>query len=208
MKNSSKGLLSLAALLGAAAANATVITSLHGGSVFGMPPGDGNTWTANNYEDTVVGYQGYMNFGQNGYWTGALGPMAAEIGEPDGGTVTMTFTFPSPVRAVGGFINYAPGFLNTIAVYHWGHLIEQTTLLFGPLGANVANRGRFLGFEESTADITSFTLSTTGSDTDTSGLAITHLTDFGSTPEPGVLLLFGSGLLLLGASRRSNGARF
>ena len=60
-------------------------------------------------------------FGTNGQWTGALGPMAGLNDATDYFTVTdtMTFAFATPVSAVGGFLNYTPGFSTptTIAVY-------------------------------------------------------------------------------------------
>ena len=107
-----------------------------------------------------------------------------------GFTDTMTFHFATPVSSVGGFLNYYPGSTNptTIAVYDSSHiLLESFNVTFVTSGLN--DTGSFYGFQETTKDISYFTL------TD-NYIGIAKLTAGGLTvPEPGSLMLLGSGLL-------------
>jgi hypothetical protein len=104
-------------------------------------------------------------------------------------TGTMTFSFSNAQSAVGGFINYAPDFGSaTLAVYDSGHnLIETATLSFNT--HNTTNSGEFLGFQETTADISYFTLSN-------AFVGIMDLTTLQSsaTPEPASLFTLGLGV--------------
>jgi hypothetical protein len=182
----------------AGAASASVVTSIPDGTVVSMPAvnyfgsgpqvvAPGITWTstnAGNQGGSVFGYTGTYGFLANGEWDGSLGPMAGVNDSFDafGVTDTMTFSFATPVSAVGGFLNYVPGDSTptNIAVYDAaGNLIESDTLTFSTSGG--VNTGEFLGFQESTADIASFTL------TD-NYLAITNLTIASAVPEPGMFL--------------------
>jgi hypothetical protein len=214
--------LLLAVLVMVAQAGASVITSLPGGTVLPFPavnyfgPGPqtvapGVTWSStndgSNATAAVFGFDytqfpGFYSFGSNGNWTNGLGPMAGLDDNTDlnGVTDTMTFTFAKPVSAVGGFLNYAPGFSTptTIAVYDSNfNLIEPAfALTFTTSGAD--NTGQFYGFQESSADISYFVL------TD-NYIGITNLT-VSAVPEPSTLLLAGTGLLgLLGYRRRRLG---
>lgn len=200
-------------LMIAAQAPATVITSLPGGTVIPMPGidyigtgpvvfGPGVTWTSTDtttFDQSVFGNTIAYSFSSNGLWTGALGPMAGLNDSHffDGVTDTMTFAFATPVSAVGGFLNYAPDLADTptvIAVWDSGNnLIESFTLNFSTGGGN--DTGFFYGFQESSAIISSFTL------TD-NYIGITDLT-VSSVPEPSSIILIGSGLLgVLGYCRR------
>ncbi len=203
-------LVAAAACLSVAPAGATVVTSIPGGTVEAMPNvnyigpgpqtfGSGITWSstnASNQGGSVFGYTGQYGFSGNGYWDGALGPMAGVNDSYDawGVTDTMTFSFSTPVAAVGGFLNYVPGGSTptVIAVYNtMGTLIESYDLTF--LTGGGADTGRFFGFSESSANIGSFTL------TD-NYVAITDLTVSGtpvSTPEPASLGLFAASLAAL-----------
>lgn len=109
-------------------------------------------------------------------------------------TDTMTFSFATPVSAVGGFLNYVPGSNNPtiIAIYDSSMtLIEMYDLSFTTTGGN--DTGAFYGFQEPTKNISYFTL------TD-NFIGITDLTVV--VPEPSCLLLFGSGLLGVISCRR------
>lgn len=203
--------LMLAIMLTVAQAGATVVTSISGGTVIPIPTvdcsaplfscfgpgpstfGPGITWTSTNAFNgggAVFGYTGAFPFGGNGMWTGALGTLAGlnDSTASAGSTDTMTFAFSTPISAVGGFLNYAPGGSTPtmIAVYDsHGNLIEPAfSLNFSTTGAD---QYRFYGFKEPTPDISSFVL------TD-NYIAITQLT-ISSAPEPNSILLLGSGLL-------------
>ena len=113
---------------------------------------------------------------------------------------TMTFSFATPVSAVGGFLNYVPysSGSTTIAAYTSSNtLIESYNLSFLTSGAD--NTGQFIGFSESSPIISNFTL--TGH-----YIGITQMTVTG-TPEPGTIFSAGAALLgLAGLLRRKKRA--
>lgn len=199
-------LVLLCAALVALEAGASVVTSIPGGTVIPMPAinyhgkgpqtfGTANpvTWTSTNAVHSggsVFGWTGTYGFGGNGLWTGALGPMAGLNDATDFflSTDTMTFTFANPVSAVGGFLNYLAGLSTSTTIAVWdvhGNLIESSNLTF--LTGGGTDTGAFYGFQENGAIIKSFTL------TD-NYVGIVNLTT-ATVPEPGTLLLIGSGLL-------------
>ncbi|HEY4931170.1 MAG TPA: PEP-CTERM sorting domain-containing protein [Terriglobales bacterium] len=223
------GSLLVAVALMAVSAGASVVTSIPGGTVvpipavpcgppafacFGPGPvtfGPGITWSSTNAFNqggSVFGYTGDLGpylYGTNGQWTGALGPMAGlnDSTFDSSFTDTMTFALPTPAFAVGGFLNYFPGHPpTTIAVYDSScdprvstcTPIESYNLTFTTSGNDT---GAFYGFRESSAVISYFTL------TD-NYVGITGFTEL--VPEPGSLLLIGTGLLgVIGYSRRHLG---
>ena len=183
-----------------------VVTALPGGTVEAMPEVNyqgagpqvfdgGITWTSGN-GSAVFGYTGTYGFNTNGQWTGTLGPMAGT----NSPTQSMTFAFTSPVDAVGGFLNWAPGQGTAMmAVYDSSsNLLESYTLTFTTTGA--ADTGAFYGFTSSTANISYFTLSG-------AYVGLTDLTVGGSeVPEPASYALVGislAGLALLRRKRRA-----
>lgn len=204
--------LAVAAICFASAwAEAGLVTSLPGGTAQTMPAidyqGSGPktfgsgvtiTWSSTNASNNggaVFGNTSLYGFLGNGYWDGGLGPMAGlnDSKDIDGATDSMTFAFSSPVYGVGGFLNYVPGGSTpaTIAVYDAGNnLIESYILSFATSGD--PNTGAFYGFLESSAIISSFTL------TD-NYIGITQLT---TVPEPSVLLLLACGGVGLAAFRK------
>lgn len=204
--------LALVVCLGATPAAATLITSLPGGTVVPMQnlynspdagpgthtfPGGAITYTTT-ATPAYYGYSGAWNFGTNGGWDDATKPMASM--NPMGTSATITFNLTSAVSAIGGFLNYDPTGTATIAAYSGangtGTLLGTYALNFATGGGS--NTGYFFGFQDGTADIASFTLTTT------SQAAIRDITVPGSAPVPlpGALLLFGPGLLGLMAVRR------
>jgi hypothetical protein len=197
-------------------AGAAVVFSLPSSAYIQMPTanyfgggpesGVGYTWSSTNdgilccQGGSVFGYTGGYGFGNNGVWTGSLGPMAGVNDSFDvyGVTDTMTFAFTTPVSIIGGFLNYVPGGSTptTIAVYDSGmNLIESYNLTF--LTGQVTDAGQTLGFQEATADISYFTM--TGN-----YIGIVSVTGTETlVPEPGSMMLLGSGILLaIGLGRR------
>lgn len=154
------------------------------------------TWSSTNATTqggSVFGYVGGYGFGGNGFWNGQLGPMAGLNDSFDvyGVTDTMTFTFATPVYAVGGFFNYVPfgSTPTTLAVWDASNnLIESYNLTF--FAGNGVNLGQWIRFDETTA-IGYFTM--TGN----------YVGVANPIPEPSTLLLLGSGALgLAGVIRR------
>jgi hypothetical protein len=202
-------------LLAASQAGATVVTSLPSSAFIQMPAVDytgsgpqtynGVTWTstnATNHGGSVYGYTATYRFAGNGSWDGTLGPMAGvnDSFNNYGVTDTMTFAFATPVSIIGGFLNYVPGGSTptTIAVYDSSHsLIESYNLTF--LTGGGTDTGQTLGFSESTADISYFTLS----DNFIGIVGIPGTSVTSSVPEPGSMMLLVSGILLaIGLGRR------
>jgi hypothetical protein len=183
-------------------AYADVVNAIPGGTVENLPilnyfgPGPqtvvpGITWTSTNAFNqggSVFGYTNGYGFGGNGFWDSSLVMAGLNDSFVSYGVVdTMTFSFANPVSAVGGFINYALGEgTPTIAVYNsTGGLIESTVLNFITGGGT--DSGFFYGFQESSNEISSFTL------TD-AYVGITDLTTAtsASAPEPSSFALFGT----------------
>jgi hypothetical protein len=184
-------------------AYATLITSIPGGTIVPMPivnyEGTGPqafgsptiSWSATTF--SVFGYNSGFGFGSNGSWSGV------DMAGIDAGTGSMTFSFSTPVSAVGGFINYSPGtspFFPTIAVYYNSTLLEFDSLSFSTGGGT--NTGFFYGFSESTP-ITSFVLSG-------DFIGLTNLTFASPVPEPStwaMMILGFAGIGFMAYRRKS-----
>ena len=207
------GLATGALMLGmAGVANATLVTSIPDGNIISIPAvnyigeepqtfDSGNiTWSATNAStqgSPLFGWDWGYGFGSNGNWFKPI--VMAGLNEATSTfavTDSMTFSFSSPVKAVGGFINYYPdaGDQPVISVYDASNtLIESATLNFSTSGDN--NTGKFYGFSESNPSIKYFTL------TD-AYIGITDLTTTSNAPEPASVILIGTGIAGISAMRR------
>lgn len=164
--------------------------------------GSGVTWSSTTAE-SGIGSGNYVllsGTNSNGLWDSSLHDVG--LGGFPG---TMTFTFSSPVSAVGAFMNYAPCAVCadvTIDAYDGSDSlgsfdIDSLAPISTPGGVD---QGAFRGISVDSPEITSFTVSN-------SGVILTDLT-FGDTaptptPEPSAIVLLGVGFLgVLGLAGR------
>jgi hypothetical protein len=181
-------------------ADANLITSIPGGTVLSFPAvnlfttgpetvAPGVIWSAT--ETAEYGSTNEFHFGLNGFWIG--NPAFVATGESG----SMTFSFATPVSAVGGTLNWAVvptapsvGSAN-ISVFDATHtLIESFTLSnglsnIGTPGGFATIPNSFYGFNENTANISYFTLSE-------DFIGLRNLTVFAPQAVPGPIV--GSGL--------------
>lgn len=201
-------MLALAGCLAASfAANASVITSMSGGTNITFPSvdlftagpvvGSGYTYTSSN-SSSVFGYTGGYGLSDNGFWSGSIGSYLGL----NTGNGWSRITFDNPVTSVLAFVNYAAigngydGSAASIAAYDASdNLIESFTLQWSTSGGN---QGFNYGFSQSSAIIKSFQFNN-------AYIVATNLKTDGqgnSVPEPGTLALAGFALAGLAMRKR------
>ena len=128
-----------------------------GGSV-----GESITWTASSPE-SLIGISTSYGFSANGVWDNKRGGITGTNALDS----SMTYTFNTgPVSAVGGFMNYVPGFADvTITALGLGGVVLQTydVSALAPISTpGGVDAGAFRGVVDATADIYAFRVANGG----------------------------------------------
>jgi len=200
----------LAVCAAAASASAGIVNSAPGSTfvpfpvvnVFGPGPetfGPGITWSstnAGNQGGSVFGYNGGYGFGSNGSTFDTMAGLN-DSNSYYGVVDTMTFAFSTPVKQVGGVLNWSPDGGDNVHV-DW---YDSSNNLLGDLvlnnsGGDVSAPDQYYGFKSSTANIAYFTL-TDGYVGVLDGLSIN-----GGVPEPATWAMMLLGVGAIGAAQR------
>ena len=146
--------------------------------------------------NSVIGNSGY-GLSSNGEWTSSrIGFVGLNSGSGD----SMRFDFnDGPVSAVGGFVNYAPGFnLFFLEALDINNVVLESYNIF--INTTGQDDGVFRGIQRTSSDISALRIK--------GGYAVlddlTFSADVEPTPEPTSLAIFGIGALCFGgaAARR------
>jgi hypothetical protein len=135
------------------------VENIFSGGPFVFGPGNNITWSSND-SASVFGWNGQYGFGTNGFWDpDGPGPLVMAALNNSGANQTMTFAFADPVSGFGGFMNYSPADGTPVfsAYDSSDTLIETYEPSFST--GDGTDMGQFVGFQESSADISSVTLS-------------------------------------------------
>ena len=159
-------LVAAAFALNALTAQAAVVTSIPGATAMPLPSqfvnawqgaqtfAPGVVWTSTD-EYAMAGSVSYYGFGYNGLWSGI--PM---IGSGDDVAGVMTLSFSSPIYGIVGLFNYSPSHgAASISAYDVTHTLIETKVLNFSTDRSLLNQGAYLGFLESSANISYFTMS-------------------------------------------------
>ncbi len=142
-----------------------------------------------------------FNLAGNGQWLSSTDVNFRSAYLPTSVADAMAFVFnTAPIRGVGGFMNYPPGFGPVlIEAYDAGGVLLESYDLTASAPISTpggVNQGAFRGILRATNDITSFRI--------TSDFAVLDNLTFTRVPEPASLALMGLGTVLAGSRRRSS----